>query len=50
MSSARRFQRLFDAHGDAVLLYFKGRTDSEAARDGTADTFLAGWCDRLMKG
>jgi RNA polymerase sigma-70 factor (ECF subfamily) len=43
MSSARRFQRLFDAHGDHILLYFKRRTDSEAARDGTADTFLVAW-------
>lgn len=43
MSSERRLQRLFDAHGDAILLYFKRRTDSEAARDGTADTFLVAW-------
>jgi RNA polymerase sigma factor (sigma-70 family) len=42
-SNVRRFQRLFDAHGDYVLLYFRRRTGSEAAREGTADTFLVAW-------
>lgn len=38
-----RFQRLFEAHGENVLLYFKRRTDPESARDGAADTFLVAW-------
>lgn len=38
-----RFQRLFEAHGEQVLLYFRRRTDAEAARDGAADTFLVAW-------
>jgi RNA polymerase sigma-70 factor (ECF subfamily) len=42
-SSVRRFQRLFDAYGDRILLYFKRRTGTEAAHDGTADTFLVAW-------
>jgi len=42
-SSVRRFQRLFDAHGEHILLYFRRRTGSEAAREGTADTFLVAW-------
>ena len=38
-----RFQRIFKAHGEQVLLYFKRRTDPESARDGAADTFLVAW-------
>lgn len=38
-----RFLRLFEAHGEKVLLYFKRRTDSESAHDGAADTFLVAW-------
>ncbi len=43
-SEARvRFLRLFETHGEKVLLYFKRRTDPESARDGAADTFLVAW-------
>ena len=38
-----RFLRLFEAHGEQILLYFKRRTDTESARDGAADTFLVAW-------
>ena len=38
-----RFLRLFEAHGEQILLYFKRRTDPETARDGAADTFLVAW-------
>ncbi len=43
-SEARvRFLRLFEAHGEQVLLYFKRRTDPDSAQDGAADTFLVAW-------
>ena len=43
-SEARvRFLRLFEAHGEQVLLYFKRRTDADSAHDGAADTFLVAW-------
>lgn len=47
-----RFLRLFEAHGDQVLLYFKRRTDPESARDGAADTFLVAWrrIDEIPRG
>ena len=38
-----RFRRLFEDHGEQVLLYFKRRTDADSAHDGAADTFLVAW-------
>ncbi len=43
VEARNRFHRLFEAHGEQVLLYFKRRTDHESARDGAADTFLVAW-------
>lgn len=39
----QRFLRLFEAHGEQILLYFKRRTDAQSAQDGAADTFLVAW-------
>jgi RNA polymerase sigma-70 factor, ECF subfamily len=38
-----RFQRLYEAHGEAVLRYARRRTTPEAAEDVLAETFVVAW-------
>ncbi len=39
----QRFRGLYSAHSSAILAYFRRRTDSETAKDCTAETFLVAW-------
>src|SRR3954454_6667522 len=44
MSEARRlFEVVFEGHFDAVLRFASARAEPEAAKDATAETFLAAW-------
>ena len=43
VTNEERFRRLYDMHAGPILTYFKRRTDAEAARDCTAETFLVAW-------
>jgi RNA polymerase sigma-70 factor (ECF subfamily) len=44
MSGARElFEAVFEEHFDAVLRFAAARTEPEAAKDVTAETFLAAW-------
>lgn len=49
VSSQQRFTSVFDEHFDAVLRFALARAEPEAAKDATAETFLAAWrtFDRL---
>ena len=42
-SDEARFRGLYESYASAILAYFRRRTDSETAKDCTADTFLVAW-------
>ena len=42
-AAEERFRQLYEQCAVPVLTYFKRRTDSETARDCTAETFLVAW-------
>ena len=42
-ASETRYQAVFERHYEQVYAYFRRRTDSESARDCTAETFVVAW-------
>ncbi|MEN8114732.1 MAG: sigma-70 family RNA polymerase sigma factor [Actinomycetota bacterium] len=42
-SPEQRFRKLYRAHYSQVYAYFKRRTDTESAADGTVETFMVAW-------
>src|SRR5882757_7198536 len=43
MSEGEQFEAVFEEHFDAVLRFASARAEPEAAKDVTAETFLAAW-------